>query len=115
MDCAAHFGGLRSGAGVIWLPKYHCECNPIELVWGALKKKLRQICDYKLPFLRVDEVPCCLGIELGLTRQYFSKARDYVRANASVPTAGAIDEAVAEVKLEHRYASHGRSAPIEYQ
>ena len=95
--------------------KYHCECNPIELVWGALKKKLRQICDYKLPFLRVNVVPCCLSIELGLIRQYFRKARDYVRANASVPTAGAIDEAVAKVKLERRYASHRRPAPSEYQ
>ena len=115
--CDGHHEARHSGAGVIWLPKYHCECNPIELVWGALNKKLRQICDYKLPFLRVDEVPCCLGTELGLTRQYFRKARDYVRANASVPvpTAGAIDEEVAEVKLERRYASHRRPAPIEYQ
>ena len=53
--------------------------------------------------------------ELGLIRQYFRKARDYVRANASVPTAGAIDEAVAKVKLERRYASHRRPAPSEYQ
>lgn len=66
---------------------------------------MTQICDYKLPFLRVNAVPCCLGIELGLIRQYFRKARGYVRANASVPTAGAIDEAVAKVKLERRYAS----------
>ena len=31
---------------VYMLPKYHCEYNPIECVWGQLKRYARAYCKY---------------------------------------------------------------------
>ncbi|CAN0140893.1 unnamed protein product [Ectocarpus sp. 12 AP-2014] len=43
---------LRHGGACLMLPKYHCECNPIELVWGRAKDWTRKNCKYSLECLR---------------------------------------------------------------
>jgi hypothetical protein len=35
------------GCNIIFYPKYHCELNYIELVWGWLKQYHRRTCTYK--------------------------------------------------------------------
>jgi hypothetical protein len=31
-----------AGIEVLWLPPYHCELNPIEMVWAQLKNRIRE-------------------------------------------------------------------------
>ena len=38
----------HSGHGVIYLPKFHCELNPIERVWCSAKQYTRSHCDYTI-------------------------------------------------------------------
>ena len=40
------------GHGCLFLPKCHCEMNPIELVWSAAKRYCRKHCKYSLKALR---------------------------------------------------------------
>jgi hypothetical protein len=48
---------------IIFFPKYHCELNFIEMVWGFVKNKLRRHCKYSYSDLErnfpvfLDEVP----------------------------------------------------------
>ncbi|CAB1110881.1 unnamed protein product [Ectocarpus sp. CCAP 1310/34] len=42
----------RHGGACLMLPKYHCECNPIEPVWGRAKDWTRKNCKYSLECLR---------------------------------------------------------------
>jgi hypothetical protein len=43
----------NAGIGCLFLPKFHCELNPIELVWAALKNKIRKRNDCTMPTLRL--------------------------------------------------------------
>ena len=45
---------------LIFFPKYHCELNYIEVVWGYLKSKLRRECTFSFPDL-------CAKIDAELT------------------------------------------------
>ena len=42
----------HSGHAVIYLPKFHCELNPIERFWCSAQQYTRSHCDYTIRGLR---------------------------------------------------------------
>ena len=75
-DFAAQRGWIRelvedAGHHVLFLPKFHCQFNPIERFWAYAKYKVRATCDYSLRSLRV-KVPATLRcIPLDTARRFF--------------------------------------------
>ena len=64
----------------LFLPKFHCELNPIERIWGEAKRYSRKYTNFTLPRLR-NILPAALdSVSVTTIRKYFRKARDYQRA-----------------------------------
>lgn len=103
----------------VMIPKYHCELNGIERVWGS-KFYTRCKCKYSFPDL-MKNVPVSLligNIPVSMHRKFARKARDYVRAYAQAHGEdGAADQvskrALTLVKEQKRYHSHRGVPPHE--
>jgi transposase len=64
----------------LFLPKFHCELNPIERVWGQSKVYARAHTNFTLIKLRQLLDPALDSVSVDLIRKYFRKARDYEQA-----------------------------------
>jgi hypothetical protein len=70
------------GHQILFLPKFHCELNPIERVWAHLKNDLRKNCEYSLKSLRT-QLPIALeSVSVDAVRRYFRRTDRYVSAYA---------------------------------
>ena len=67
----------------IALPKYHCELNPIEYIWGSGKRTFRRINDHTWGGLRLRAKNCFLQIPRETVPKHFRKARDFMRSLSS--------------------------------
>ena len=86
-----------------FIPKFHCELNPIERVWAQSKKYTRAHCDYSFKGLEDTIVPALDSVSLDTIRKFFRKMRDYIKTYKEGYIAGpALENAI------KKYTSHCR-------
>ena len=83
-----------------FIPKFHCELNPIERVWAQSKKYTRANCDYAFKGLEETIEPALESVSLESIRKFFRKMRDYLKAYREVGTE--MDTALKKYKSHHR-------------
>ena len=71
---------LDQGNQVVFLPKFHCELNPIETMWGQAKHHCQLYSNYTLARLRNVIHPALDSVSTDLIRKYFRKIGDYEKA-----------------------------------
>lgn len=86
----------------VYLPKFHCELNPIELVWCQSKKYTRSHCNGTITRLR-KLVPESLSmVSKDTIGNFFSKCRDFEAAYRDGHTCETVDKAVKVYKSHRR-------------
>jgi hypothetical protein len=53
-----------AGHMCIFLPKFHCELNLIEFLWGAVKRYLHEHCDYTFATLQKNLLKALASVDL---------------------------------------------------
>ena len=92
---------IDEGHKVMFLPKFHCELNPIERVWGQAKCYSWQYTNYTLVRLRKIVNLALDSVTTDLKRKYFRKVGDYEKAYIEGKKAGKEVESAVEVYKSH--------------
>lgn len=128
MCCARHFLENRpdfknqksaleeivEGAGHIFelYPKYHCECNWIELYWGAAKREARIKCDYSFKSLEANlNTFLDHASDVKMIRKYYQHCMNYVEAYSQCEDGREVAENLKKF-VTKRYLSHRRVTEI---
>lgn len=85
-----------------FLPKFHCELNPIERVWGQAKKYSRAHTNFTLVRLRTIIDPALDSVSTDLIRKYFRRVKEYEKAYLDGKKAGRELEQAVKVFKSHR-------------
>jgi hypothetical protein len=96
----------QAGHSIIWFPKFHCELNFIEMVWGYMKASLRRNCAFSFAQLRDGMDPTLQNIPLPFIKRVANhcfRFMDGYRLGLSGPM---LDYAV------KKYKGHRRLPPI---
>ncbi len=87
----------------MFVPKFHCELNPIERVWGQAKVYSRMYTNFTLLRLRQIVDPALDSVSVDLIRKFFRKVVDYQRAYIEGKKAGKeLDKAIKVYKSHRR-------------
>ncbi|KAF9016275.1 hypothetical protein BDZ89DRAFT_920736, partial [Hymenopellis radicata] len=70
----------RRGHKCLFLPKFHCELNPIEMVWAQLKRRFRELADGTFPTAQRLVPECLDAISVANIRRYFRHCFRYMDA-----------------------------------
>lgn len=99
------------GYRAIFIPKFHCELNPIEACWGHAKRYSRSHCDYSFPGLEKTVNPALNSVPLDMIRKYFRKTRETMCAYREGYSAGPeLEKALKRYKSHRRVSKAGLSA-----
>lgn len=94
------------GFKCFFLPKFHCELNPIESVWGQSKRYCRAYSNLTLQKLPATIDSALDSVSIDLIRKYYRKVGDYEAAYMKGNKAGKeVENAVKKYKSHRRVFS----------
>lgn len=96
-----------AGHMCIFLPKYHCELNFIEYFWGAVKRYLRDNCDYTFPTLQANLPLALASVSVQLIRKWEHRTWRWIEAYTKGLNSKEAQEQV-QAFSSRRYKSHRR-------
>ena len=70
---------LNHGHRAMFIPKFHCELNPIECVWCRAKQYTHSHCNYSFSNLEKIIDTALDTVSVQLIRKYFRKVREHQR------------------------------------
>ncbi len=86
----------------IFLPKFHCELNPIEHVWCQCKKHTRSYANGTITRLRKIVPESFSLVTCESIGRFFAKCRDYEQAYDEGHTCDSVDEVIKKYKSHRR-------------